>query len=307
MATTDLDHDQIKTKIATILKANTTLFTAATLTKIRSIEVGFPQGDPFQDQMFDYIFITNGTPFESITSDSGVVSNVIQELYHIFNYDIVIIVNGTDSRDAETKLDDFRKLVLETLEADANLTGTGSAEIDYSLPISVQPYRPSGKEGQGKKGIVITLRCFKTTGSDTAGAGEHGDSVVGNVSRVSIAGNIYKLKRSWGIVKDHAVVRDASSDNADYTFGRPNHSFSLLIEASTPDLPTIDGWTDEAATGDLTELAIIVSLPPVGGGSTVTASFNSKFAHSDTGQQSPTGKVLIRLDGVITSKVITWA
>jgi len=132
----EVDHDAIKTKIVAILKANTTLFTAATLTKIRSIEVGFPQGNPFQDQMFDYIFVTNSSPFETIAQDVTIISNAIESLVHTFNYDIVIIVNGTDSRDAEKKLDDFQKLVLQTLEADVILKGTGTADADYSQALS---------------------------------------------------------------------------------------------------------------------------------------------------------------------------
>jgi len=161
----EVDHDAIKTKIVAILKANATLFTGTDLTKIRAITVGFPQGDPFTDQMFDYIFITNSAPFETIRNDGrAVVSNAIKALIHTFNYDIVIIVNGTDARDAETKLDDFQKLTLETLEADVDLTGAGTTDVDISFPVSVQPYRNATNEGTGKKGRVITLRCIKTTG-----------------------------------------------------------------------------------------------------------------------------------------------
>ena len=138
-------------------------------------------------------------------------------------------------------------------------------------------------------------------------SGVANETVTGAISTVSIAASIFNLKRLWNITKDHPVTRDANSDNADYTFGRPNHNFSITIEATTPDLGTIDGWTDEDAEGDLTSLAIIVSLPPGGGGATVTASFNTKFFHSEIGQPSVTGKVLVRLDGVITSKTITWA
>jgi hypothetical protein len=157
---TEVDHDAIKSTIVTILKANATLFDAATLTKIRAIEVGFPQGDPFADQMHDSIFVTNSSPFETIRNDGSVVANAIKALDHVFNYDIVIVVNGKDSRDTEEKLDDFQKLVLQTLEADVDLT----ASVDKSFPVSVQHYRDINNEGKGLKGRVITLRCWKTTG-----------------------------------------------------------------------------------------------------------------------------------------------
>ena len=86
-----------------------------------------------------------------------------------------------------------------------------------------------------------------------------------------------------------------------------DHGFSITIEASTPDLPTIDGWTDEDASGDLTELAIIISMPNVNDDTPITASFNCKFHHSELGHPSVLSKVLIRLDGKITSKKVTWA
>ncbi len=137
-------------------------------------------------------------------------------------------------------------------------------------------------------------------------SGTNAEVVTGAISTISIAGSIFNLKRIWNLVKDHTVVRDANSSGPDYTFGRNNHSFSFTIEASTPDLPTIDAWTDETSNGDLTQVAIIVSLPPIGGGSTVTATFNAKIHHMEFGHPSEEGKVLCRLDGVITSATITW-
>jgi len=164
---TEIDHDAIKTKIVDILKASATLFTATDLTKIRFIEVGFPDGEPFNDQMFDYIFVTDASPFESIrnkgatTTVAGKV--IVKDLEHTFQYDIVIVVNAKSARDAEEKLDDFQKLTLELLEADASLVGTGSADVDISFPVSVQHYRIANREGKGVKGRIITLRCIKTT------------------------------------------------------------------------------------------------------------------------------------------------
>ena len=138
-------------------------------------------------------------------------------------------------------------------------------------------------------------------------SGESRETVLGALVTISIAGSVFKLKRIWNLTKDHPVTRDANSDNVDYTFGRPNHGFSITIEASTPDLPTIDGWTDEDASGDLTELAIIISMPNVNDDTPITASFNCKFHHSELGHPSVLSKVLIRLDGKITSKKVTWA
>lgn len=138
-------------------------------------------------------------------------------------------------------------------------------------------------------------------------SGEAIEVVAGQVSTISIAASIFNLKRLWNLTKDLPVVRDVNSAGTNYTFGGRNHSFTITIEASTPDLATIDGWTNPDADGDLTQLAIVVSLPPVGGGATVTASFNAKFHHAELGHPSEEGKVLVRLDGVITSASIAWA
>jgi len=301
---TELDHDTIKTKIVAILKANSSLFTStAEENKLRAIEVGYPQGDDLSDAMPPYAFVTNSdAQFETINQQGSVTSNSITGLVHTFHYDITIVVNQTDSRKAEVLLDELQKLTLQTLEADYNLTGTGTADVDGSHPSSVKKLTVGkDNEGKGFKGRVLTLRCIKTT---VSGGSEATETVLGSISTISIAGNIFPLKRIWNLTKDHPLIRDANSNGPDYTFGRNNHSFSVTVEATTPDLPTIDGWTDEDSDGDLTTLAIVITLPPISG-STVTSSFNTKFFHSETGQPSLDGKVLIRLDGVITSSTIT--
>jgi len=161
----ELDHDVIKQKIVAILKANTSLFTTtAEAGELRSIEVGHPQGVNLADAMPPFAFVTNGTtPFETITTGS-IVSNAQKILEHTFNYDITVVVLEKDAREAEIVLDEFQKLVLQTLEADYNLTGSGSADVDSSSPSRVEHLRVgAGDQGRGIKGRVITLRCSKVT------------------------------------------------------------------------------------------------------------------------------------------------
>lgn len=160
---TELDHDAIKTRIVAILKTNATLFDANNIEKVRAIVVGFPEGDPFDPENINHIFVTNSSPFESIRNDGTILSDAITDLEHTFNYDIVIIVNASEGRIAENQLDDFQKLVLETLEADTSLTGTGSRIVDLALPSSVQIYRAGTSQGKPVQGRVITLRCVADT------------------------------------------------------------------------------------------------------------------------------------------------
>ena len=166
---TELDHDDIKKKIVAILKTNTSLFTTTGEEgELRAIEVGFPQANfgtgALSDAMLPYAYVTNSTgPFETIRSGS-VVSNAIKILLHTFNYDIVVVVMQKDAREAEILLDELQKLVLETLEADHNLTGVGSASVDDSNPLRIDKLRVgTADEGKGIKGRIITLTCRKAT------------------------------------------------------------------------------------------------------------------------------------------------
>lgn len=163
---TELNHDTIKSKIVAILQANANLYTTTGETgELRSIEVGYPQGDVLEDKMPPYAFVTNGSgPFEIINNKGAVVTDAITALEHVFNYDITVVVVEKDSRAAESVLDDFQQTILETLEEDSNLTGTGSASVDRSFPLRVDELRVNtAQRGRGIRGRIITLRCIKTT------------------------------------------------------------------------------------------------------------------------------------------------
>jgi hypothetical protein len=161
----ELNHNTIKTKIVAILKANTSLYTTtAEANKLRSIEVGYPQGSSLSDSMPPYAYVTNSNPFESITNRGSVVSNGVKMLEHSFQYDIVFVVNESDSRTSELRLDNLQKTILDTLEADVDLTGTGSAEVDNSFPIRVDDLRVERSDkGMGFNGRVITLKLIKVS------------------------------------------------------------------------------------------------------------------------------------------------
>jgi len=159
----ELDHDAIKTRIVDILKANATLFDANDLTKLRFIEVGWPAGDWDKDEMFPYCFVTNGTPFEMMKNEGIIQSDAVSDLSHTFNYSIIFVVNSKDSREAELNLDDFQKLILQLLEADTSLTGTGSRLVDIALPTTINLFRPTGTQGKGVQGRIINLRCIMNT------------------------------------------------------------------------------------------------------------------------------------------------
>ena len=162
---TEIDHDDIKTQIETILEANSTLYDAtggASPAKVRVIEVGPPKmlNGEIIDTTLPHIWITNSSgPFETIRNNGVLTANVVKALEHTFHYDIIIIVDSKDQEFSEEDLDDFQKLTLETLEANVDL----SAKVDISFPIRVDNFPHSGIQIGGKQGRKITLRCIKTT------------------------------------------------------------------------------------------------------------------------------------------------
>ncbi len=160
---TEVDHDQIKAKIVAVLKLNTTdiFTTTGEADKFHYIEVGHPSGLADQHFKTPYLFITNSqSNFESIVNIGSIVTGEHTALQHTFHYDITFVVDAGDSRRAEKKLDDFQKVILETLEEDLQLDGATSSEIDISYPIRIQ-HLDQTKVGEKKQGRVITLRCVK--------------------------------------------------------------------------------------------------------------------------------------------------
>ena len=122
--------------------------------------MGSPPGDDFADAMPPYAFVRNSIGgFETITNVGSIASNAIKAIQHTFHYDIVVVVNQPDSRLAEIELDNYQKLILQTLEADHTL----SANVDGSLPIRVEHYDVA-RRNAGYSGRVMTIRCVKTTG-----------------------------------------------------------------------------------------------------------------------------------------------
>ncbi len=160
---TEIDHDSIKEQIVTLLKANSTLFSATGADdKVRKIEVGPPKirNGKIVDTTLPHIWVTNSNgPFETIRNTGTLTANVVKALEHTFHYDIIIIVDPKDAEFAEEDLDDFQKLTLETLEADVDLNTT----VDVSFPTRVDLFPHSGTTLAGLQGRKITLRCVKTT------------------------------------------------------------------------------------------------------------------------------------------------
>lgn len=133
------------------------------------------------------------------------------------------------------------------------------------------------------------------------------EKVIGDKSTISIGGSVFNLKLNYSLDDGSPASRSANSSGHDYAFGAQDGSFVCQIEASTPDLSTIKGWITRSAAGLITAQSTVISLPPVGGGATVTGTFNCKYHRYQILSTSPDGFVLVGLTGVLTDTNVTWA
>ncbi len=266
---TELDHDVIKQKIVAILQANTSLFTTTAETgELRSIEVGFPQGGELVDKMPPYAYVTDAVPFETAEYIGSVSSGQITAINHIFDYEIAVIVNEKDSRKAEVELDEFQKLILETLEADFDLTGTGSADVDSSKFATSNELRINPADrGRGYKGRSIKWRCSKITAGATGSLlGQIGELILNDKLTLEEGSSKYLSFKLKGLKIGRPEKRTASNDSGpSYSTGGGDNFFMGTIMATTPELSTFNTRSQDDSNGELTETLYKIVAEDVSG------------------------------------------
>lgn len=259
----ELNHDTIKTQIVAILKANGSLYTTtAEANKLRAIEVGFPSTDfnsgQLSDAMLPYCYVTNSAgPFETITTGQ-VTGNAIQTLAHTIHYDIVFVTLEHDSRKAESELDTYQKLILDTLEVDHNLTGVTSAVVDDSNPVRVEPLGLSPRDrGRGIKGRVITFRCIKRTGqTQMADLGALTEIVNSPELSLEVGSDEYIMLTDLQIdVRFTETRKPVTSGNSVYVLGKGDHTMTFTLVVTTPEITTLNNLVGPDADGDHTSTA----------------------------------------------------
>ena len=162
---TELDHDAIKNKIKDILEGNATLYDATgALGKVRQINVGHPDHKNGLEDVFPSIYVTNSNPLDRIKIAGSITrsSESLSPLLHTFRYKIVLQEKTKGSRTTEQSLDDFQKLLLESLEEDHQLKNGGSAVVDSSRPESVETFK-NDLNGKSVQGRIITYLLTKVT------------------------------------------------------------------------------------------------------------------------------------------------
>lgn len=136
--------------------------------------------------------------------------------------------------------------------------------------------------------------------------GEQNEVSAGDKVTISIGGDLYKLKEIFDLTRDRPVTDDGNTIGTNYTFSSGRHNVDILIEASTPDLATLDAYNNRTSAGDLPEQECIITYPPVSGSTAVTETFDAKFHTIKRTQGSILDKIKVRLVGVITSETQTW-
>lgn len=138
--------------------------------------------------------------------------------------------------------------------------------------------------------------------------GVQGEDVIGSKSTFAIgAGNTLDLKKIWSLEKMGQPIRDAGPSGTHWSFGEVDGEVSVDVIASTPDLSTFEGYVTKDSNGDFPEKTVVITLPPVGGGSSVTATFTCKFYRYQLLHFTEEGKVEIQFNAKLTQEDITWA
>jgi hypothetical protein len=151
----------IKERIQAILQNDTDLFTTTgEADKLRKILVGYTDT---QTSVLPMAFITNAQRNRASTAVS-VISNEWKAVNSVINLEIHIIVDGKNSAKLEERLDDFMKLVEETISENNQLeepVGGGSPLVSSSI-VQFGEHQDRGKSRQK---YIISIKCLTTFGS----------------------------------------------------------------------------------------------------------------------------------------------
>ena len=169
MAVTEIDYWAIKDRIRDILRNDTTNLydaTASTKAKFRKIESGAPDLNKPVQGPFPRIFITNDDRFDQMRIKSIIQARNHKMTEHTMMFKIIAVVGGKNGPDAEEKIDDFTKLILQKIKNHNDIsvpTDDTDPLADWSFPESVDILN---RELIGDKiaGRVIRLKVVATSG-----------------------------------------------------------------------------------------------------------------------------------------------
>jgi len=158
---TDIDTFAIKQQIVTILKTNSTLFSATGAdNKVRVIEEGAPRMSILKTETtLPHIWVTHENTIDTLRQIGAVQSNAIKGLEHTMFFRIILIAQRKRGSTVEEVIDDFVKLIKQEITEDYNLGAT----VDSCIVQQVRDLETS-LVGHDRQGQVVILKAVASSG-----------------------------------------------------------------------------------------------------------------------------------------------
>ena len=160
---TTVDIFAIKERIVVILKANSSLFATQPSDKLkfRKIEAGSPSPKAIQEPPLPRCWVTSDEQVAIIKQLGVIVDNVSTGEEYDLRIKIIFVTESKDGYKTEEVIDDFTKLIIETLEANYDLrNGDETTRVAESSQVLQIRDLPAVFQGDRVKGRMITFQVI---------------------------------------------------------------------------------------------------------------------------------------------------
>lgn len=160
---TTVDLFAIKERIVTILKANSSLFSSqpSDKTKFRKIEAGSPSPKAIQEPPLPRCWVTSDDTVATVKPLGIIANNISQGEEYEIRIKIIFASEAKDGPKTEEKVDDFTKLIINTLESNYDLrNGAESTRVAESSEVVAIRELPSYLKGDRVRGRAIIFRVI---------------------------------------------------------------------------------------------------------------------------------------------------
>jgi hypothetical protein len=156
MTVTEPDINLIKEEIITILKTNADLWQEDNHeTGFESMEVGLPTNAVFKGLAYPVLYVTNETTLEQDKPLGAVQAGEIKGSEHNFKFRIIFFDQAEDGQEVEKSLDNFYKLINQTLKENYQLNQVQNTT--FAFPTRGHSFNFGEFEGKAIDGRVIIL------------------------------------------------------------------------------------------------------------------------------------------------------
>lgn len=163
---TTVDIFAIKERIVELLKANTNLFSvqADTKTKFRKIEAGSPSVKAIQEPPLPRCWVTSDEQVAIVKPLAVVVDNISLGEEYELRFKIIFVTEAKDGSKTEEAIDDFTKLIINTLETNYDLrNGNETTRVAEASEVLQIRDLPAVFQGDRVRGRVITFKVIVRT------------------------------------------------------------------------------------------------------------------------------------------------